>query len=146
MTKQLTLIRILFIFLLVTLIGGCKKNKDYPLPSVPFDFTIDLSLPSYQPVSAVGGWCYVAGGLKGIIVYRKGVDEFVVWERQSPEDPNGVCADGLIPKDANFLEMEDPCSDAVFSMYDGSPLQNSEWGLRQYRYEWNGSNILRLYN
>jgi hypothetical protein len=138
--------KLLFFFLFATLLSGCKKNNQYPLASIPFDFTIDLSLPSYQDINAVGGWCYVAGGLKGIIVYRKGIDEFVVWERQSPLDPQGTCSEGVAPKSSNFLELDDPCSDAVFSLYDGSPIQNSQWGLRQYRYDWNGSNLLQFHS
>ena len=136
------------IFLLVTLVflSGCQKEKNHPVPSIPFDFQIDLSLPSYQPLTGVGGWSYVNGGLKGIIVYRKSMDEFVAWERQSPKDPEGSCSSGLVPNADNFLQLDDPCSDATFSMYDGSPMANSDWGLRGYRCEWDGSNLLRISN
>ena len=136
------------IFLLVTLVflSGCKKEKNHPVPSIPFDFQIDLSLPSYQTLTGVGGWAYVNGGLKGIIVYRKSTDEFVAWERQSPKDPEGSCSSGLVPNADNFLQLDDPCSDATFSMYDGSPMANSDWGLRGYRCEWDGSNLLRISN
>ncbi len=136
------------IFLLVTLVflSGCQKEKNHPVPSIPFDFQIDLSLPSYQTLTGVGGWAYVNGGLKGIIVYRKSTDEFVAWERQSPKDPEGSCSSGLVPNADNFLQLDDPCSDATFSMYDGSPMANSDWGLRGYRCEWDGSNLLRISN
>lgn len=134
--------------LLVLLIGNsCKKNKDYPIPSVPFDITIDLSLPTYQPLVGVGGWAYVNNaGIKGIVVYHQSQDVFVAWERQSPEDPTNACATGLTPNADNFLQLEDPCSSAKYSMYDGSVIANSEWGLRQYQAIWNGSNLLRIYN
>lgn len=136
----------IFLGMLIILMSSCRKNKNHPVPSIAFDFQIDLNLPSYQDITAVGGWCYVNGGIKGIVVYRQSYDVFVAWERQSPEDPDASCATGLTPDTDNFLELKDPCSDAVFSMYDGSPLQNSKWGLRQYRTIWNGSNILRIYN
>lgn len=136
----------IFLFLALVFFAGCKKNKNHPIPSIPFDFQIDLSLPSYQDLNGVGGWAFVNGGIKGIIVYRQSYDVFVAWERQSPTDENAACPTGLIPDTTNFLQLDDPCSDAVFSMYDGSPIANSEWGLRQYRTEWYGSNILRLYN
>lgn len=131
---------------LLLFLTGCSKNKNHPIASIPFDFQIDLTLPSYQDLNGVGGWAYVNGGIKGIIVYRQSTDVFVAWERQSPEDPKNVCATGLTPNSANFLQLEDPCSDAVFSLYDGSPIANSDWGLRQYRADWYGGNILRLYN
>ena len=86
------------IFLLILILTGvsCKKNRTHPVPSIAFDFSIDLTLPSYQDLNSVGGWAYVAGGIKGIIVYRQSTDVFVAWERMSPEDPDNVCATGLL--------------------------------------------------
>lgn len=116
------------------------------MPSIAFDFQIDLTLPSYQDLNGVGGWAYVAGGIRGIIVYRQSNDVFVAWERMSPEDPDNTCATGLVADTANFLQLNDPCSGAKFSMYDGSPISGSSWGLRKYQALWNGSNLLRIYN
>ncbi|MBP6271608.1 MAG: hypothetical protein KA394_03620, partial [Fluviicola sp.] len=56
---------------LLLFLPGCSKNKNHPIASIPFDFQIDLSLPSYQDLNGVGGWAYVNGGIKGIIVYRQ---------------------------------------------------------------------------
>lgn len=136
------------IFLLILVLTGvsCKKNRNHPVPSIAFDFTIDLTLPTYQYLNSVGGWAYVPGGIKGIVVYRQSTDVFVAWERMSPEDPDNVCATGLTADSANFLILIDPCSSARFSMYDGSPIANSSWGLRKYQTLWNGSNTLRIYN
>jgi hypothetical protein len=142
------LVKLQLFFLLVFLVSSssCKKNKNHPIASVSFDITIDMSLPSYTEINGVGGWCYVNGGIKGIIVYRQSYDVFVAFERQSPEDPDNQCDTGLTPMADNFLQLDDPCSDAVFSLYDGSPISGSEWGLRQYQVVWNGSNLLRIYN
>ena len=136
------------IFLMILLLVGvsCKKNKSHPVPSIAFDFQIDLTLPSYQELNSVGGWAYVSGGIKGIVVYRQSTDIFVAWERMSPEDPDNVCVEGLTPDSSNFLQLNDPCSGAKFSMYDGSPSSGSSWGLRKYQAVWNGSNLLRIYN
>ncbi len=136
------------IFLLILILVGasCKKNRVHPVPSIAFDFQIDLTLPSYQELTNVGGWAYVSGGIKGIVVYRQSLDVFVAWERMSPEDPDNLCANGLTTDSTNFLQLNDPCSSAIFSMYDGSPISNSDWGLRKYQAIWNGSNLLRIYN
>lgn len=137
----------IFLFLSAFFVLSCKKNKNHPVPSIAFDITIDMTLPSYQDISGVGGWCYVDNaGIKGIIVYRQSYDVFVAWERMSPEDPDELCATGLVPDSSNFLILNDPCSTAQFSMYDGSPIANSTWGLRKYQTIWNGSNLLRIYN
>ncbi len=136
----------IFIVCCLLVAFSCKKKDAYPIPSVPFDFTIDLSLPSYQDLNGTGGWAYVNGGIKGIIVYRQSYDVFVAWERQSPEDPENSCSSGLVTNADNFLQLDDPCSDARFSLYDGSALANSKWGLRKYQASWDGSNLVRLYN
>ena len=94
----------------------------------------------------VGGWVCIDGGSKGIIIYRKATDVFVAFDRQSPKDPDGICVKPLTPDSINFLQLNDFCSDAKFSMYDGAAINNSEFGLRQYQTSWNGTNILRIYN
>ena len=96
------------------------------MPSIAFDIEIDLTLPTYQDLNGVGGWAYVNGGIKGLVVYRQSQDVFVAWERMSPEDPEGKCATGIVADSLNFLQLNDPCSDAKFSMYDGSPISNSK--------------------
>jgi hypothetical protein len=105
-----------------------------------------MTLPSYADLNGVGGWCYVNGGIKGIIVYRQSYDVFVAFDRQSPEDPENTCAAGLETNENNFLQLDDPCSNAQFSLYDGSPISGSEWGLRRYETVWDGSNLLRIIN
>lgn len=140
------LTKIMLLFLISGLFLCCKKKKDYPIPSVPFDMTIDMSLPTYSDLNNVGGWCYVNGGIKGIVVYHQGVNLFVAWERQSPQDPDNTCATPLTSNPDNFLELDDACSGATFSMLDGSPISGSTWGLRGYATSWDGSNLLRIYN
>ncbi|MCJ8292194.1 MAG: hypothetical protein HRT58_20120 [Crocinitomicaceae bacterium] len=135
------------LFLMVSfLFTACPKNETHPVPSVPFDFTIDISLPSYSPLMGVSGWAYVNGGSKGIIVYRRGIEEFIAFDRHSPADELGVCAQPLVTDDNNFLQLNDTCNNATFSLYDGSPITNSVFGLRQYQTLWDGNHSLRIYN
>lgn len=140
---KLQLIFILFITLGLT---GCNKNGKHPVPSIPFDITIDINLPSYNGLIGVGGWTYVNGGSRGIVVYRRAIDEFVAFDRHSPADPNASCEFPLYPDNDNFLTLIDSCNNASFSLYDGSPISNSEYGLRMYQTVYNGSNLLRIYN
>lgn len=137
----------IFILLLFFIFSGCKKNnKQHPVPSYSFDITINIDLPSYSQLVGVGGYAYVNGGSRGIIVYRRAIDDFVAFDRHSPKDPNGTCAQPLVPDTDNFLQLNDTCSGATFSLYDGSAISGSEYGLRQYQTVWNGTNTLRIYN
>jgi hypothetical protein len=60
--------------------------------------------------------------------------------------PEGTCAQPLYPDSLNFLQLNDSCSGATFSLYDGSPINGSEYGLRQYQTVYGGANLLRIYN
>ncbi len=139
-------LRFILFFGLVLLLSSCEKNKNHPVPSIPFDIIIDINLPSYNALIGVGTWAYVNGGSRGIIVYRRSIDEFVAFDRHSPADPDALCPEPLFPDPDNFLSLIDSCSSARYSLYDGSPIQNSEFGLRQYQTSYNGSNSVRIYN
>jgi hypothetical protein len=130
----------------ILLSAKCNNQNQHPVPFVPVDITIDIQLPSYSNLQGVGGYTYLNGGSKGIIVYRKGIDEFVAFDRHAPSDIDGSCPFALYPDDQNFLQLIDSCNNAVFSLYDGSPVSNSIFGLRQYATQFNGNNLLRVYN
>lgn len=139
--------RIRLLFIMVLVLGlGCRKNKNNPIPNIPFDITININLPAYSALSGVGGYAYVAGGSKGIIVYRRSLDEFVSFDRHSPVDLEGSCAQPLYPDTQNFLVLIDSCSTARFSLYDGSPISGSDFGLRAYQTVFNGTDLLRIFN
>lgn len=138
---------LIIFFLLILNFSSCKKNNnEYPVPNIPFDITINIDFPSYSSLIGVGGWLYLQGGSRGIIVYRNTMDSFVAFDRHSPEDPNGECYEALTIDSINFLQLNDKCSGATFSLYDGSSIKGSKFGLRQYQTYWNGTNILRIYN
>lgn len=139
-------LRLIYLLILLFSLPGCRKNANNPVPSIPFDITIDINLPSYSALIGVGGWAYVNGGSRGIIVYRRSIDEFIAFDRHSPADPEGICEQPLTPDSSNFLQLNDSCSGAKFSLYDGSPISGSDYGLRQYQTVYGGSNLLRIYN
>ena len=127
---------------------GCTKYNQHPVPYFTFDANINLTLPSYSDLQGVGGWAYVNGaGSKGLVVYRRSVNEFVAFDRHSPAPDGFDCESGLVTDPDNFLILNDPCSNARFSLYDGSIVNgDTEWGLRQYMTNYNGGQTLRIYN
>jgi hypothetical protein len=139
-------VRFILLFLLGVIIASCKTNNNHPVPSVPFDISVNITLPAYDDLIGVSGYAYVNGGSRGIIVYRRGIDDFVAFDRHSPADPTGICAQPLTPNTDNFLMLDDTCSNAQFSLYDGSPVSGSEFGLRQYQVSWDGNQTVRIFN
>lgn len=140
--------KVQFILLMVIglILGACQKNQQHPVPNYPFDVTIDLNLPTYDDLLGVGGYAYLNAGSKGVIIYRRGIDDFVAFDRHSPADPSGSCITPLTPDVENFLILNDECNDAEFSLYDGSPISGSDFGLRQYATGFGGGTTLRIYN
>jgi hypothetical protein len=139
-------LRFILMFSVGFVLSACIKNSNHPVPNIPFDLTINITLPTYSSLMGVSGYAYVNAGSKGVIVYRRGIDDFVAFDRHSPADIAGTCATPLTPDSTNFLMLNDECNDAVFSLYDGSPVSGSEFGLRQYAVAWNGTETLRIYN
>ena len=140
-------LRLFFAFtLIITFFSGCKINKIHPVPNVPFDIIIDLNLPSYNGLLGVGGYATVNdAGYRGVVVYRRSLNEFVAFDLQSPAE-EGSCQTPLSVNADNFLQLDDLCSGAKFSLYDGSPIEGSKFGLRMYVTYYNGINNLRISN
>ena len=139
-------VRILLIISLFLMSVSCGDQQTHPVPYVPFNQTIDLNLPSYFSLAGVGGWAYVNGGSRGIIVYRRALDEFIAFDRHSPADVNASCPSPLFPDADNFLILKDTCNSATFSLYDGSPISGSQYGLVQYATTFNGNNLVNIFN
>lgn len=131
---------------MVLMASGCNKQNTHPVPNIPFDVTINITLPSYSELIGVGGYAFVNAGSRGVIVYRRGIDDFVAFDRHSPEDQEGTCINALYPDSNNYLILVDECSGAQFSLYDGSPISGSEFGLRSYATIFDGNSSLRIYN
>lgn len=140
-------VKYFLILTMVLLLFACNKNRQHPVPYFTFDANINLNLPAYNSLQGVGGWAYITGaGSKGIVVYRQSVNTFVAFDRHSPSEEGFDCETGLVADEENFLILNDPCSSARFSLYDGSPIEGSEWGLRSYLTQYDGANTLRVYN
>lgn len=136
----------LLIFGLIVFFNNCKPNRKNPIPNVPFDITINISLPQYIDLQNVGSYAFVQGGSKGIIVYRMSYDQFITFDRHNPSDAGFNCAEPLTPRTDNFLELSDSCSNARFSLLDGSAIEGSDVGLRQYMTVYDGAYKVRIYN
>ncbi len=125
--------------------SSCNKNKLHPVPNIPFDIDINIALPTYSDLTNVGGYAFVNGGSKGIIVYRRNVYEFVAFDLHSPAN-DGECDSALVNDDENFLQLKDLCSGARFSLIDGSPISGSDFGLRAYVTAFDGNSFSQALN
>ncbi len=135
---------ILFSFVLVFILSTCTKDQDV-IPNIVVDVTINIHQPAYVNLTPVGGWVYVNGGLKGIVVYKKGPDEYAAYERNCPYQPSNKCA--VIVESSNIIAI-DSCCGSRFQLTDGIVIKGpASRGLKQYTSTYNSNNgDLHIYN
>ena len=102
----------------VLILFSCRRNEG-SIPYVYVDFYVSVADPNFSALNAVGGWVYVTGGSKGIIIYRKDVNEMMAFERHCPWDPNASCS--RVEVQSSGLLGEDLCCNSVYLMTDGTP-------------------------
>lgn len=130
----------------VTTMGGCK-DRDRAVPLVPVDIRINLDLPEYNALQAVGGWVYIIGGSEGIVVYRRGgggPDEFSALDRHCTYRPEDQCR--VTVDESGVIARDTTCCNSAFLLFDGSVTQGpAALGLKPYHTTFNGQ-ILRIFN
>jgi len=142
------LIRRFLPMVLLVFLGGCGKDDDSPnvngIPLVNVDVFVFANNPEFINLSVVGGWEYLSGGSRGLIVYRLTNDQFVAFDRHCPYQPEDDCA--RVEVDPNTLLIFDPCCDSEFSITDGNVLKGpAVFPLQQYGATWDGT-VLHIFN
>jgi len=125
-------------FLLILIAPGCDKEKQ---PLIPYVYVNIPLYPNSLDFIPVGGYKYVNGGVKGIVVYRFLENEFGVYERCCPYDPEKTNA--RITVDPSGTTCVDSACMSKYILYDGSPYAGpSPYLLMKYRYTYDGDLLL----
>ena len=105
---------------------------DDAIPYVQFpDIVINLNLPAYITLKYDGGYQYIKGGVRGIILYRKAASTYLAYERNSSYHPNEACA--TVDVHSSGLYIVDTCSNSTFDFSSGKPTSGpATRPLRQY--------------
>jgi nitrite reductase/ring-hydroxylating ferredoxin subunit len=123
---------------------SCGKDRGV-IPNVLVDITVNINNPSYINLTAVGGWMYMGGGSRGIVVYRYSTDQFNAFDRHCPYQAENSC--GVLSVASDNVSLKCACCETTFLMIDGS-LQAGPavQPMRKYNTTFDGSSILRIYN
>ncbi len=133
------------LFTLLTLLtalvaSGCKKNQANDFPNVQVQEVLYLNNPSNQALQNPGGWVYAEGGYRGLIVYRRYLNntanDFAVYDRACPEHFNQSCSQLAISADDIFAECS--CQQEKYVLFDGSPGEGAARGLVPYAVNFDG--------
>jgi Rieske Fe-S protein len=137
------------IIIALTLLGGillpqCNENNQGPIPYVPVNVYVALNEPSNANLLPIGGWVYVNGGAKGLIVYHSSIDEYVAYDRNCTFEAFGSCVTlNVIAQDQ---VAEDTCCGSKFSLIGGTVVSGpATVGMVQYQTDLQGQ-VLHIYN
>jgi hypothetical protein len=137
-SKQYTILLLFFLF-------SCSKNDSSVIPYVPVNILIYASDPSFTNLNPIGGWIYLQGGSRGILIFRKSSDEFLAYDRHCTYQPENSCAKIMVDPNNNFLAI-DTCCKSKFYLMDGSVNQGpATIPLKKYNTSFDG-NRLNIYN
>ncbi|MCX6252570.1 MAG: hypothetical protein NTX61_17685 [Bacteroidetes bacterium] len=137
-----------FLFFLLSLLffTNCSKNgqNSNNIPNVSVSFVINPNSTEYNRLNTVNGWEMLTGGYKGVLVFRKSMDEFVAFERACPYDWQN--SNARINVDTSGITAYCPSCKSKFILIDGTPYQGpSHYSLKQYTASYDGS-LLYIYN
>ena len=123
---------------------SCKKEEQGGVPYTQVDIQFNVNNPAYVDLQVPGGWIYITGGSRGIIVYRKTMDEFVAMDRHCTYQPENDCQ--VHVDDTQVTARDTTCCGSEFLIIDGSVTQGpAGLGLQRYNTIFNGT-TLRIYN
>jgi len=130
---------------LILIAGSCDKQTAHEtIPNVAVDIYIDVNSTLYVQLNTIGGWLYLTGGYKGVLVYRVSEDEFVAYDRTCPYDP--YVAESQLEMDMGNLTVIDTVCKSKFVILDGSIIEGpATVPMKRYRTTYDGS-ILHIYN
>ena len=132
------------ILVIIISVASCKKNTTDGVPVTAVDISLYTNNPSFVNLNAVGGWIYIAGGVRGILVYRQSTTQFMAYDRNCTYQPSNPCA--IVYVNSTNILAVDTCCKSKFSIYDGSVTQGpAALPLKAYNTTFDG-NVLHIFN
>jgi hypothetical protein len=129
---------------ILCLFFACKKKNKDPIPEAYISFYLNISSTLYLNLATVGGWEYITGGYKGIVIYRKSSEEFIAFERACPNDWEIDSAFVSVEPSGLILKCKS-CS-SEYLILDGSIVKGpTSIPLKQYKTSFDGQ-TLHIYN
>ena len=115
----------------------CSKTDNQQVPYAPVNIQVNINNPQYIELNHPGGWIYMTGALKGLILYRKDQGVINAFDRLSPYPDEGGC---VLVVDSSGVFAWDTCSASKWLLFDGVVNEGpAKRNLIQYQTSLNGS-------
>jgi len=135
-------LKFFLLFFLIFLTFITCKDKNEIIPFVPVNIYIDI-IPELSDLG-IGNSVYITGGVNGIIIFRKSLNEYLAFERTCTYQPGKNCA---VEIDESAIIPKCPCCFSKFLLSaEGSVIEGpAVMPLKQYQTSLVG-NSLHIYN
>ncbi len=130
-------------------------DEDPPIDVGYVNFQIYPNSTEYIQLNSVGGWAYVTANdpSRGIIIYRRSINEFMAYERTPTYKPDSCCIYGIDYEECTRLLVDetvtfavDTCTGSKFLLFDGSIIEGpAKYPMVQYNTQYDGE-VLYVYN
>jgi nitrite reductase/ring-hydroxylating ferredoxin subunit len=138
----------LFFLFAILFTSGCREDDDDErVPRIATDIQLNLNLPEYQVLLNPGGWIYLTGGSRGIIVYRVNNDEFSAFDRHCTYRVPEACRVS-VDEESGITATDTQCCGSQFELITGNVTEGpAQIGLSPFQTQFNpNTNMLRVYN
>ena len=135
-----TLVLALSILVLIS----CSDDAVLPdIPNVPVNIQVPVNSLQYPELRQDGGYVYLNGGYKGILLVRQNAATYLAFEQACPYHPTDPCA--KVEVDESNLFIVDDCCGSQFNFSGQVTSGPATYGLKQYATALSGS-ILYITN
>lgn len=111
---------------------SCGREQRCNVPIGMTNFTIEPNSAYYSGLNNVGGYMYLTGGHRGVVVIRTAYDQFVAYERTCPADSTSAVE---VTSNWGSSILECPKCHTLFVVNaDGYPMDGGATACPLYQY------------
>ena len=122
----------LFVILSLYVLMACNPApEETNIPNVRVDIEVDLNSIDSQPLQPIGGFIYLTGGVRGIVLIHTGLTEYVALDRNCTFEPGQT--DAIVDMHDSGFYLEDITCTSTFD-HNGFPTGGpAPFPLKKYR-------------